>query len=112
MRDALKQGFPPFTNVASLKSAIKSVCKEFGKVTYLEILPATLRPNLQCLCALCLDSEGAQYALRAKLSTVDYDNRLWFFVDVHDDWTRLRDTPSSTKNSIGAARKITLDDHV
>lgn len=90
MRNALKQGFPPFLDKTALRSAIESVCAQFGKVAYLDILPAKLRPNLQCACVLVLDSDAAQSALKRVLDVIDFDGKAWFFVDVHEDWIGLR----------------------
>jgi len=90
MTNALKNGFLPFLNEQGLRSAIESVCAEFGDVKYLEILPAKLGPNLQCACFLRLDSAAAHVALRSKLNVIEFDANLAFFADVDERWTGPR----------------------
>jgi hypothetical protein len=87
MINALRDGFSPFLNEQSLRSAIESVCAKFGRVTFLEILPAKLGPNLQCACFLRLDSAAAHIALRSKLNAIEFDANLAFFADVDERWT-------------------------
>ena len=87
MTKALKDGYPPFLDEQSLRSAIESVCAEFGKLTYLEILPAKFGPNLRCACLLRLDSAAAHTALRSKHDVADIDNTLCFFAEVDEKWT-------------------------
>lgn len=87
MNNALKNGFPPFLNEQSLRSAIELVCAEFGKVAHLRILPAKLGQNLQCACFLRLDSAQAEAALKSKLHVVEVDASLAFFADVDETWT-------------------------
>ena len=90
MNKALKNGYPPFRNEQDLRSAIESVCAEFGRVTYLEILPATAGPNLQCACLLRLDSMAAQAALRSKHNLVEFENDVGFLAHVDESWTGPR----------------------
>jgi len=90
MNNALKNGFAPFLTEQSLRSAIESVCANFGKVTYLQIHPASRRPNLQCACILRLDTAAAQIALRSKLNVVEIQGSLGFFADVDEKWTGER----------------------
>jgi hypothetical protein len=87
MTKALKDGFPPFQDERSLRSAIESVCARFGRVAHLELLPATRRPNLQCACFVRLDSEAAQNALRSKLHVIEFDGTLGFFAELDETWT-------------------------
>jgi hypothetical protein len=87
MNNALKKKFAPFLNEQSLRSAIESVCAKFGKVTYLQILPASRRPNLQCACIVQLDTAAAHAALRSKLNAVEIEGSLCFFADVDERWT-------------------------
>ena len=87
MKNALKSGFPAFLNERDLRSAIESVCAEFGKVTYLEMLPVTRVTPRQCLCFLRLDTAAAEDELRRKLHIKRFAGDLYFFVDVDDKWT-------------------------
>lgn len=87
MTKALKGGFPPFANDRSLRSAIELICAKFGRVTHLEIFPATRRPTLQCACVLRLESGAAHVALRSKLNVIEIDGRLAFFAEVDETWT-------------------------
>jgi hypothetical protein len=90
MTEALRNGFTPFLNEQSLRSAIVSVCAKFGSVTHLEILPAKFGPDLQCACFLRLDSAAAQIALRSKFNVLEIDGKLAFFADVDERWTGPR----------------------
>ena len=87
MRNALKNSHSPFLTIQSLRSAIESVCAQFGRVTHLEVLPAVHRPNLQCACIVRLDSAAAQTAMRSKLDVVEIEGTLGFFADVDERWT-------------------------
>lgn len=75
-----------FRDERSLRSAVESVCGEFGKVASLVILPADRAVNRQCTCLLRLDSSVAEAALRAKLDVVDFGTDMLFFAEVADDW--------------------------
>jgi hypothetical protein len=88
MNNVLKSGFSAFLNEQDLRSAIGSVCAEFGKVTYLEMLPVTRVTPRQCLCFLRLDSASAEDELRRKLHINRFADDLYFFADVDDNWTR------------------------
>lgn len=90
MTDALINGFPPFLHEQSLRSAIKSVCAKFGKVTYLDILPASRTPNLHCACFLRLDSAAAEDKLKLNLHVIQYAGDLHFMADVDERWTGSR----------------------
>ena len=87
MHNALEQRFPPFLNEQSLRSAIESVCADFGEVTYLKILPASGGSNLHCACFLRLDSAAAEAALKSKLHVIEFAGDLHFFADVNKKWT-------------------------
>jgi hypothetical protein len=87
MNDALNNSFPPFPEEQSLRSAIESVCAEFGSVKSLVILPAVRGPkNLQCACFLRLESASAESAMRSKLNVISFDDDLGFFADVDETW--------------------------
>lgn len=90
LNNALKNGRPPFRNEQSLRSAIESICAEFGSVTFLEILPAKLGPDLQCACFLRLESVAAQNRLRSKHNLVEIDAKVAFLADVDESWTGPR----------------------
>jgi hypothetical protein len=86
MNSALKNGFPPFLNEQSLRSAIESVCAEFGKVTHLRLVLVHQGPQLQCGCLMRLDSEAAEAALEQKLKVTRVASDLHFFADVDEKW--------------------------
>lgn len=90
MNDALKMGFPPFTDEQSLGSAIKLVCAKFGSVTSLRILPAIRDEGLQCACLLRLDSPAAERALRSSLHVGEFHPDIVFMADVDEAWTGQR----------------------
>ena len=90
MNDALKIGFPPFTDEQSLRSAIESVCAKFGRVTSLRILPATRDEGLQCACLLRLDSPAAELALKSSLHVGKFHPDIAFMADVGEAWTGQR----------------------
>jgi len=90
MNTALKNGFPPFLNEQDLRSAIESVCAEFGTVKTLRMFSAAREPQgrgRSCLCLLQLDPPTAQNALRAKLKVSTFGNSLEFIADVDEKWT-------------------------
>ena len=88
MTNALKDGFPLFVDEQSLRSAIESVCAEFGRVTHLNILPPGRgQEKLQCICFVRLDSAAAEAALSSTLRVTKVDDGLAFFADVHEHWT-------------------------
>jgi hypothetical protein len=87
MNTALKSRFPPFLNERDLRSAVESVCAEFGKVKSLTILPANRAVGLQCTCLLQLESAAAEIALKSKFQVVDFGSELLFFTEVDDAWT-------------------------
>ena len=88
MTDALRRnGFPLFLNEKSIRSAIESVCADFGKVKYLHILPAMRGSSLHCACSLRLDSAAAHTALKSKLQVMEYAGELHFMAEVDERWT-------------------------
>lgn len=89
MNNALRNRFPPFLTELSLKSAIESVCAEFGKVTFLKFLPATEAEGsgFHCACFLRLDSADANAKLKASLDVLDFSAEVAFFADVDEKWT-------------------------
>jgi hypothetical protein len=87
MHNVLKSRFPPFRDERSLRSAIESVCAEFGKVASLTILPADRAVGLQCTCILRLDTSEAETQLRSEFSVIDFGTDLLFFVEVDEEWT-------------------------
>jgi len=96
MDNALKSRFPPFRDERSLRSAIESVCAEFGTVASLIILPADRAVGLQCTCLLRLDNSEAENRLRSKFSLIDFGTDLLFFVEVDEEWTgRTMRTPTA-----------------
>lgn len=87
MNSALKNGFPPLLNEQSLRSAIESVCAEFGKVAHLRLVLVRQGTQLQCGCFLRLDSEAAEAALEQKLEVMRFATDLHFLADVDPSWT-------------------------
>ena len=92
MNNALRAGFPPFTDEQSLRSAIESVCAKFGKVKSLHILPAARAEGLQCACLLRLDSAAAELALKSSLYVGTFHPDIVFLADVDEEWTGRRMT--------------------
>src|SRR5450759_3169493 len=90
MHEALKKGFPPFTDEQSLRAAIESVCAKFGSVKSLRILPATRGETLQCACLLRLDSPAAELALKSSLHVGEFHPDIVFMADVDEEWTCQR----------------------
>ena len=84
MNTALRSRFPPFENEASLRSAIESVCADFGKVTYLRILRANPRPTHQFACFLRLDSAAAESKLMLKFHVFGFGSEIAFLADVDE----------------------------
>lgn len=87
MNKALKDGFAPFLNEQSLRSAIESVCAKYGKVSHLKILPVKVGQMRQCSCFLRLDSAAAEAALRSNHDVIEFAGDLHFFADVDERWT-------------------------
>lgn len=89
MTNALRNGFPRFPDEQSLRSAIESVCTEFGRVTSLKIIPATSAPGpgLHCACFLRLDSAEAGSKLKSTLDVIDFGADIAFFADVDERWS-------------------------
>ncbi len=87
MNNALKTRFSPFVDERSLQLAIESVCAKFGRVTYLNILPASRRSTLSCTCFLRLDSPTAVKKLKSKLKVIEQAGYLRFDADVDEKWT-------------------------
>ena len=87
MNNALKRDFPPFRDEQSLRSAIESICARFGRVKHLDILPASLGSNGDCVCLLRLGSAAAEAKLKSKLHVTEFDGDLQFFADVDPRWT-------------------------
>lgn len=86
MNIALKgSGFAPFLDERGLELAIESVCAEFGKVTYLKILPPR-RGSGRCACYLRLNSAAAEAALKSRFELTQYAGTLQFFADVDGGW--------------------------
>lgn len=84
MNNSLNNGFLPFLDEESLRSAIESVCAKFGSATSLKILPASRAPTLQCACFLRLESETAQTALHSELDAAEFDGAVAFFADADE----------------------------
>ncbi len=86
MNAKLTRRFPPFADEQSLRSAIAQVCSEFGKLSRLDILPATRGSGLQCACFLQMETAGATAKLKSKLLMIHFGNELGFFVSVGEEW--------------------------
>jgi hypothetical protein len=85
MQNTLKTHLSRCTDEDSLKSAIESVCAEFGTVRSLRIFPARLDGQggcVRCFCLLELDSPEAQHALSSRLGGSQYGTNLAFTVDL------------------------------
>ena len=87
MTDALRKAFPLFLNEESIKSAVESVCADFGKVKYLNILPAMRGSSLHCACSLRLESATAGAVLKSRFQVMEHAGELQFMVEVDDRWT-------------------------
>lgn len=87
MTEVLRNRFPLFLNEKTLRSAIESVCADFGKVKYLKILPAMRGAHLRCVCSLRLDSAAAEAALKSRLQVMEYAGEIHFLADVDERWT-------------------------
>jgi hypothetical protein len=90
MNHALKNGYPPFLNEQSLKSAVESICTRYGNVAQVRIYPARREPGsgLQCACFLRLDTSEAETKLKSELKVIDFAGELAFFVNVDEEkWT-------------------------
>jgi hypothetical protein len=87
MNNALTTRFSPFLDEPSLRFAIELICAEFGRVTYLNILPASRRSKLSCACFLRLDSPTAEKKLKLKLDVIEQAGYLRFDADVDEKWT-------------------------
>ncbi|MBE0612941.1 MAG: hypothetical protein IH604_04660 [Burkholderiales bacterium] len=87
MADALRTGFPLFLNEENLRSAIESVCADFGMLTYLHILPAMRGTSFHCACSIKLDSEAAHAALKSKFQVMEHAGELHFMAEVDERWT-------------------------
>jgi len=87
MTDALRNSFPLFLNEKSIRSAIESICAEFGNVKSLNILPATRGTSFHCACSLRLESAAAEAALKSKFQLAEHAGELHFMVDVDERWT-------------------------
>jgi hypothetical protein len=90
MRDALKNSFAPFVNDGELRSAIESICSEFGGVAHLKILPASLDTPPQCLCFLRLNSLAAESQLLRKLQLMRLGGDIYFTAEVSEKWSGPR----------------------
>ncbi len=88
MNNALKSGFPPFVDEQSLRSAIESVCAQFGRVIYLRIHSATRAPEsgLHCACFLRLEPAEAAIKLKSRLDVIYFCPEIAFFADVDENW--------------------------
>lgn len=89
MNNALKNGFPPFRDEQSLRSAVESVCARFGRVASLKIQAATRAEGagLHCACFLRLDPPAAAATLKSKLDVICFGSDIAFFADVDEHWT-------------------------
>lgn len=89
MNHALKNGFPPFKDEQSLRSAIDLVCAKYGKVKSLRIFPASQGGQgggRNCLCMLQLDPAQGQAALQLDFKVSTFGSDLAFVADVDDTW--------------------------
>jgi len=90
MRDALKNGYAPFVNDGDLRSAIESICSEFGSVADLKILPASLDMPPQCLCFLRLDSPTGESELLRRMQLMRLGGDIYFTAEVAEEWSGPR----------------------
>jgi len=102
MRNALKCGFPLFLDEQSLRSAIESVCAQFGKVTQLKI-HSPIRHfglgSIECECFLNLDSQTAEAMLKITHSVKDFAGSIHFFAEVDERYVHER------KDVVGITRQ-------
>ena len=88
MNNALRDRYALFVDGPGLRTAIESVCAQFGPVTFLRIQPATRAPGsgLHCACFLRLDTVEAAEELKSKLDVIYFKPDIAFFADVDDAW--------------------------
>ena len=65
-----------------LKSAVRELCAEFGKVTNIEILTMTEAEQRRALCFLRLESEAQEMQLMASLGVGRFGNDVLVIVDL------------------------------
>jgi hypothetical protein len=78
MQDALKRSFPAFSDGSALIAAIESICSEFGRVTYLEILREYTDSGTHCACFLRLASRKAENAFLRKYRAERFAGDIYF----------------------------------
>jgi len=87
MESSLANRFSSCSNEDSLRSAIQSVCAEFGKLRTLRIFNARDEQGQpRCLCLLQMVTAEAEEALKSKLDVFEYGTSLAFWVDVDEGW--------------------------
>lgn len=87
MTDVLRNSFPLFLNEKSLRLAVESVCAEFGKMSYLAVIPAMRGKTLHCACSVRLNSAESAAAMKSSLDLMEYAGELHFMADVDERWT-------------------------
>ena len=89
VEDALRNDFSLFKDEVSLRSAIESVCAEFGKVITLSIALAPKvrqEQDRRCCCILRLDTDAAEDALMRTLKVFHIDIGLAFLANMDKQW--------------------------
>jgi hypothetical protein len=87
MQTALATHFSSCQNEESLRSAIQSVCAEYGKLRTLRIFTARDEEGeLRCLCLVQLTTAEAEQALKSKMDVFEYGTSLAFWADVDESW--------------------------
>jgi len=69
-------------DVASLSSAVRQLCSEFGKVTHIDVLTLAETESRRALCFLRLESMAQEQQLMAMLSATRFGDDVLLVVDL------------------------------
>jgi len=72
-------------DVASLTSAVRELCSEFGNLTNIHVLTMAEAERRRALCFLRLESDAQEQRLMATLSAIRFGNDVLLVVDLPRD---------------------------
>ena len=74
-------------DVASLTSAVRKLCSEFGSIKNIQVLTLAETERRRALCFLRLESEAQEQRLMTTLSAIRFGNDVLLVVDLPRDTT-------------------------
>lgn len=91
----VRDGLPQFTDIATLKPALYSLCEKYGRVARLDVLTAIHEGTRQAICFLKMESPEKEQLLMQTLGLGRFGGEIVFVVDLNAGTSGETREPSS-----------------